>query len=281
MARYPAPPRSPITDGHPGEIGRPFRSKSDTCYEPSRTPQRGKSDTITGQPQKCPIFRRNRCPVWIVTGVRNESESLSDFDWNRCPITVGIRSVSQDMAATGRFEQTSLPFCRRLKRVLINLPLQNDLGKALQHARRERRWTQRDLARKAGISRPTVRLLESGRGNLSSWERALQTVGLLLQGRSLPPAGSLGRRVAELRKRHGMSQRALARLVNCSHPTIVALEGKGRGRLDLLQRVLEHLGAGVVLRAVGEATPFMKVQRSARLTTVGTLRPRCSKRSME
>lgn len=93
MARYPAPPRSPITDGHPGQIGRPFRRKSDTCSDPIRTPKRVKSDTITGQPQKCPISRRNRCPLWIVPGVRNESESLSDFDWNRCPITVGIRTL--------------------------------------------------------------------------------------------------------------------------------------------------------------------------------------------
>lgn len=154
------------------------------------------------------------------------------------------------------FEQSFLPLARLSHLDLINLSLHNELGKSLRLARRERRLSQGEVARKAGVSRPTVRQLEGGRGNLDSWDKVLRALELILQGRSLPSAQSLGRRVAELRKRRGLSQRSLASLVECSHPTIVALERKGRGRLDVLQRVLDCLGAGATLRPEGEVRAF-------------------------
>jgi phage N-6-adenine-methyltransferase len=118
------------------------------------------------------------------------------------------------------------------------------------------RITQAELARSCGLSVPTVRLLEAGRGNLDSWRAALDHLGLELVGRNLPPGESLGSKLASLRRRRRLSQRELADLVGVSQPTIVALEGQGSGRLDTLERVLETLGAGAYLGLRGQAQSF-------------------------
>ncbi|MFN0166985.1 MAG: DNA N-6-adenine-methyltransferase [Bryobacteraceae bacterium] len=77
-----------------------------------------------------------------------------------------------------------------------------------------------------------------------------------MHGRNLPPGETIGKRLAALRKRRRISQRALARLVKVSHPTIVQLERHGTGRLATLDRVLAVLGAGPVLVGEGESPKF-------------------------
>src|SRR3954453_7464254 len=101
------------------------------------------------------------------------------------------------------------------------------------------RITQAELARSCGLSVPTVRLLEVGRGNLDSWRAPLDPLGLELIGRNLPPGESLGSKLASLRRRRRLSQRELADLVGVSQPNVVALEGQGGGRLDPPERSLE------------------------------------------
>jgi site-specific DNA-methyltransferase (adenine-specific) len=57
----------------------------------------------------------------------------------------------------------------------------------------------------------------------------------------------IGRSVAQLRKRRGIGQRALAALVN-SHPsTVVRLESENRGRLSVLEKMLQVLGSGAYI----------------------------------
>src|SRR3954453_20269063 len=112
------------------------------------------------------------------------------------------------------------------------------------------------LADAVGVTEKTLRQLEAGRGNLDSWRAALDHLGLELIGRNLPPGESLGSKLASLRRRRRLSQRELADLVGVSPPTIVALEGQGRGRLDTLERVLETLGAGAYLASRGQAKAF-------------------------
>src|SRR3954453_21749792 len=112
------------------------------------------------------------------------------------------------------------------------------------------------LADAVGVTEKTLRQLEAGRGNLDSWRAALDHLGLELIGRNLPPGESLGSKLASLRRRRRLSQRELAELVGVSQPTIVALEGQGRGRLDTLERVLETLGASSYLAPRGQAKAF-------------------------
>ena len=136
------------------------------------------------------------------------------------------------------------------------LPLHSDLGNDLRNHRKTRRMTQAALAVAAELSTPTVRLLERGRGNLESWHAAARALGLELAGRNLPGGASLGERLATLRRRRRLGQRELARLAGVTEPTIGTLERHGRGRLDVLERVLRVLGAGAYLAAEGSAKPF-------------------------
>jgi phage N-6-adenine-methyltransferase len=112
------------------------------------------------------------------------------------------------------------------------------------------------LAAAVGLAEKTLRQLEQGRGNLDSWRAVLERLGLELVGRNLPPGESLGSKLASLRRRRRLGQRELADLVGVSQPTIVALEGQGRGRLDTLERVLETLSAGAYLAPRGQAKAF-------------------------
>lgn len=116
--------------------------------------------------------------------------------------------------------------------------------------------TQGDLAGQTGLSVPTIRLLESGRGNLESFHTVLARLGLVLEGRNLPAGSSLGIRLALLRRHRGLSQRALADLVAVTQPTIGALERRGQGRLSTLDRVLTALGAGAYVGVLGQAKAF-------------------------
>jgi phage N-6-adenine-methyltransferase len=116
--------------------------------------------------------------------------------------------------------------------------------------------TQAELARRAGVSVPTIRLLESGRGNLDSWRVALTALGLELAGRNLPAMEPLGRSLATLRRRRGLGQRQLAGLVGVTPRTILDLERCGRGRLPTLEAVLTALGAGAYLTPVGSRKAF-------------------------
>jgi phage N-6-adenine-methyltransferase len=132
----------------------------------------------------------------------------------------------------------------------------SSLGNNLRDARKTSGVTQGELARTVGLAEKTIRLLESGHGNLASWHAVLEHLGLELVGRNIPAGRSLGNRLAALRRGRGLGQRELAAAAGVTQPTIVALERREQGRLDTLERVLVTLGAGHYLARPGEAKAF-------------------------
>ncbi len=61
----------------------------------------------------------------------------------------------------------------------------NGLGKIVQAARLERGWSQTELAREAGLSRPTVSRVERGGDpSMETTRRLAEALGLLI---TLPP----------------------------------------------------------------------------------------------
>jgi len=140
--------------------------------------------------------------------------------------------------------------------ILLKEPLQYPLGIALHHARKLAHLSQVELAEHASVSIPTVRNLEHGRGNLTSWLKVLHALGLAVQGRNLPPGDTLGQQLTLLRQRRGLSQRTLCSLIGCSQPTLISLETQDRGRLKTLSRALIVLGAGVYLAPPEHKQPF-------------------------
>ena len=134
--------------------------------------------------------------------------------------------------------------------------LQNVLGDALRQVRKSRQLTQQAVANIGGVSVPTIRLLERGRGNLRTWAAILEVLGVELVGHNLPAGDHIGWRVAALRKRRGMGQRGVAALVGVSQPTLIALEREGRGRVRTLDQLLRALGAGAYLAPQGSVRAF-------------------------
>jgi len=132
------------------------------------------------------------------------------------------------------------------------------LGMHLQQARNACQCTQRTLAQQAHVSPPTLRLLEHGQGNLTSFWAVLHTLNLDIVGRNLPPGPHIGERILTWRQRKGMSQRELSQFVGVSPPTLLALERHGTGHVPTLERVLVALGAGASLAPSGH-TPACDV----------------------
>src|SRR5262245_49718968 len=130
------------------------------------------------------------------------------------------------------------------------------LGVHLKRERIDRKLSQSDLAQKAQIAIPTIRLLETGQGNLTTFWAVLHVLNLAVVGRNLPPGESIGERIITLRKRKGMSQRALASIIETTQPTLIALERHCTGRLHTLDRVLVALGAGAYLAPIGSVKAF-------------------------
>jgi transcriptional regulator with XRE-family HTH domain len=116
--------------------------------------------------------------------------------------------------------------------------------------------TQNDLAQQAQVAIPTLRLLESGQGNLTTFWQVLEALNLEITGRNLPAGAMIGERIVTLRRRKGMSQRALASIIETTQPTLIILEKQSRGRLQTLDRVLVVLGAGAYLASPGSPPAF-------------------------
>ena len=116
------------------------------------------------------------------------------------------------------------------------------LGEALKRARKHQHKTQAQVAEALSVSIPTIRALEQGRGLVSTYQRALQAIGLSLLGWWHPAEHPhIGQTVSVLRAQRGLSQRALARATAVSHSTLHNFEKTGDCRLDILQRIFRQL----------------------------------------
>jgi transcriptional regulator with XRE-family HTH domain len=65
---------------------------------------------------------------------------------------------------------------------MLKLSLQNRLGNHLKRERKARQLTQNELAARVNVSIPTIRLLERGQGNLSSFWSVLEAWIRILKG---------------------------------------------------------------------------------------------------
>ena len=147
------------------------------------------------------------------------------------------------------------------------LPNFTSLGVHLKRERKSRKLTQSDLAQQAQLSIDTLGLLEHGKGNLSSFWAVLSTLNLDIVGRNLPPGQYIGKQITTLRKRKGLSQRELIKLVQISQPTLIELECHAGGRLQTLDRVLAVLGVEASLAPPGD-TPICLAQAGNSANTI-------------
>lgn len=134
-----------------------------------------------------------------------------------------------------------------MMQLLFYLPLRN----ALRDARNHDGATQAEIAERAGLSVPTVRLLERGKGTIDSLDAYLRCLDLEIYGDRLPRLGNRGERIAALRRARRISQRKLANKIGVTPTPIINIETQWRGKVDTLDAVLLALDAGAYLAPVG------------------------------
>jgi len=103
----------------------------------------------------------------------------------------------------------------------------------LRDRRRDLSLTQATVVCAAGISIPTLRNLERGKGSIGSLSRPLPYLQLRWFWFHDANAGS---ELARRRRMRGLSQRAMAHRVGCSRPTIIALKRDLTGRVETRNR---------------------------------------------
>lgn len=114
------------------------------------------------------------------------------------------------------------------------------LGPLLAANRNQMGLTLNSLSQMAGISVPTLRNLERGKGNIGSYLSCLSGLNLDLRWAGMPEYCH-GRSLAIRRRKAGFSQRNAAVRLNVSHRTIIALETQFIGRIDTLDSYLSLL----------------------------------------
>lgn len=110
-----------------------------------------------------------------------------------------------------------------------------------------------NVSRMSGLSIPTIRLLEQGRGNIGSLQVYLAALHLRLHWVGVD-GGNHGATLASRRKTQRLSQRALAKRIGVSHRTVIALENEFRGRVDTLMKVMQVLRLKPTVRGLSEPT---------------------------
>jgi phage N-6-adenine-methyltransferase len=123
-------------------------------------------------------------------------------------------------------------------------------------ALRKQQFTQEQIAALAGLSAPTVRMVERCGGDQVSLGKMLAALSLGIEGRNLPAGVTIGRRVAALRKRRGFTQRELAAALGIAPATINRMENSEASSVATLAAALDYLGAGAYLAAAADASPF-------------------------
>lgn len=110
--------------------------------------------------------------------------------------------------------------------------------------------TQLEIARQTRLSLPTIRMLEGGEGSVASARSAMGALGLVWAWPE-PITENPGEALARLRREAGLSQRAMARAIGSTQPTIIALEKKFTGTLPRLAAYLRRAGRSDALRDPG------------------------------
>ena len=103
---------------------------------------------------------------------------------------------------------------------------------------------------------PTVRQAERGHGSLLSFLSLAAVLEQEIGGRSLPPGGHLGGRLATMRDRRKWSRRTVAALAGISATTLAVLEQGAPVHLDTPVQVARVLGIRLCLHPVGHAPSF-------------------------
>lgn len=124
-----------------------------------------------------------------------------------------------------------------------------NFGQAVRASRLSRKLTQSELAKRAGVSRQAIVLLESNSGRLSTLMAVQRFAPIRLLG--LPPGHSFGQRVRAARGSRTVEE--VAAVAGVAANTVRALEAD-RGTVRSLSRLIVALAPDAAVRPVFERT---------------------------
>ncbi|MEL7445173.1 MAG: hypothetical protein AAGK02_05090 [Pseudomonadota bacterium] len=116
-----------------------------------------------------------------------------------------------------------------------------NLGSLLHDARRHAGLSQAELASRAGVSNPTVRLAERSQGTIGTYLKLVAASDHTVRIARVADPGLMGNHLADVRRRKRMTQRVASKTSGLSLPTVVNLEKRFSGRLALLEAYLALL----------------------------------------
>lgn len=167
-------------------------------------------------------------------------------------VTEMDRSLERQLVPRHSYRRAEFSICRLsniLAKIIERIERKTDMVPLalLKQERRARDWTQDDLALRAGITVPTLRGLEAGRGTLRSLV-SVMTILDLAWGWAGPDENA-ATTLATRRREKALTQAELANRAHCSRPTIIALERELAGSVSILLSVLAILGLRQSLRS--------------------------------
>lgn len=118
------------------------------------------------------------------------------------------------------------------------------------------------LANLAGTSVPAVRLCETGRGRISTFQALVTEMGTSFIWPAYNPTMSLGENPRARRRKTGRSQRDVVAAIRVSKNTIIAMEATSRGRVETLSMLLRVLRVRPWLVALGDLTNSMGTRKT-------------------
>ena len=152
-------------------------------------------------------------------------------------VCLGNSPVSAFGAVHGD-DKEELTFFAYSEEYFINLLMPFSL---FREKRRTAGRTQAELGQQAGLSVPSIRMLEPGERSIARAQSAMAALGLTWawpQPITEDPRDALAR----LRREVGLLQRAMARAIGTTQPTIIALEKRFIGTLPRLLAFLKRVG---------------------------------------
>lgn len=124
---------------------------------------------------------------------------------------------------------------------LVQEALHSNLGQNLADIRQMLGVSQAAVAGLAGVSIPSLRMVERGRGRISTYLAVTLALDCSLHWRGFKSSVSLGVNLKMRRRQLGLSQRAVASLLGISRQTLVSMEIRDRGRVETLDALLRLL----------------------------------------
>lgn len=147
------------------------------------------------------------------------------------------------------------------------------IGNDLRNYRKSQKYTQQYVSEKSHISIVTIRKIEKGGGTIKTLECVLNALECEIFNIQLERIGTIGERVAALRKKKKISQQKAANIIAVTQATISNIENHNTGRIQTLDALARVIGCTLKVQPKNSKKSFYKETAFSSLNEVWTTPP--------